>query len=76
MVNVPARPSQQDKSQLTEEIVRALQKVGGFGSVEIFVQNNIVTQITVRNIKKTSVAVSRELPENKNDIPLNVQFTT
>ena len=38
---------------LLSEVKLALQNVGPYGSVEIFVQNNTVTQITVRNIKKT-----------------------
>ena len=31
-----------------------------WGSVEIYVQNNTVTQITVKNIKKTSVSTKDE----------------
>lgn len=38
---------------LTEEILRALKNVEGWGSVEIFIQDFSVTQITVRKIKKT-----------------------
>lgn len=38
---------------LVEEIIQALQSVSDYGSLEIYVQNNMVTQITVRNIKKT-----------------------
>ena len=38
---------------LMEEIIQALQSVSNYGSLEIYVQNNMVTQITVRNIKKT-----------------------
>ncbi|OGM31666.1 hypothetical protein A2803_04525 [Candidatus Woesebacteria bacterium RIFCSPHIGHO2_01_FULL_44_21] len=38
---------------LVAEIKKSLKGVHGFGSVEIFVQNGVVTQITVRNIKKT-----------------------
>lgn len=37
---------------LSEEIKKALKSVD-YGSVEIFIQKGIVTQITVRNIKKT-----------------------
>lgn len=44
-------------SQLVNEIVRAIRTVDAYGSIEIYVQNNVVTQITVRNIKKTSVAL-------------------
>lgn len=39
---------------LLDEIKQALKNVRGWGSVEIFVQDNKVTQITERNIKKTS----------------------
>lgn len=39
---------------LMTEVKSALQSVKAYGSVEIYIQNGIVTQITVRNIKKTS----------------------
>ncbi|MBI4990729.1 DUF2292 domain-containing protein [Candidatus Gottesmanbacteria bacterium] len=39
---------------LLEEIKQALKNVRGYGSVEIYVQDHKVTQITERNIKKTS----------------------
>lgn len=39
--------------ELLWEIKKSLKGVPDFGSVEIFVQNGVVTQITVRNIKKT-----------------------
>lgn len=39
--------------ELVEEIVKALKGVRGWGSIEIFVQDFNVTQITTRNIKKT-----------------------
>jgi hypothetical protein len=39
---------------LVLEIRKALESVPLFGSVEIYVQNGKVTQITVRNIKKTA----------------------
>jgi hypothetical protein len=35
------------------EIKTALQSVRSFGSVEIYIQDGTVTQISVRNIKKT-----------------------
>lgn len=50
---------------LLDEVTTAIKSVSPFGSVEIFVQNNTVTQITVRNIKKT-------LSEN----PYNNQHST
>jgi hypothetical protein len=39
---------------LLSEITEAIKNVSPYGSVEIYVQDNIVTQITVRNIKKTT----------------------
>ena len=44
---------------LLAEIKNALESVK-FGSIEIFVQNKVVTQITVRNIHKTSVEIESE----------------
>jgi len=38
---------------LLEEITEALKNIRGWGSVEIFVQDFKVVQITERNIKKT-----------------------
>ncbi len=43
------------------ELKKALQSVPDYGSIEIFVQNGIVTQVTVRNIKKTSGKNSNDL---------------
>jgi hypothetical protein len=39
---------------LLDEIKFALKNVRGWGSVEIYVQDHKVTQITERNIRKTS----------------------
>lgn len=39
---------------LLDKIKIALKSIDSFGSVELFVQDNIVTQITVRNIQKTN----------------------
>lgn len=36
------------------DIYQALKELGGWGSVEIYVQNGKVTQITKRAIKKTN----------------------
>ena len=44
------------KQELLEEIEGALGAVD-FGSVEIYVSDKKVTQITVRNIKKTSLDI-------------------
>ena len=43
----------QISERLVIEIKKALESVNSFGSVEIYVQKGVVTQITVRNIKKT-----------------------
>ncbi|MBI3379767.1 DUF2292 domain-containing protein [Candidatus Gottesmanbacteria bacterium] len=42
---------------LVVEIKQALKNVRGWGSVEIFVQDHKVTQITERNIKKTNLSI-------------------
>jgi len=46
--------SQKDKVAIISEIQKALDNMV-FGSVELYVQNRKVTQITVRHIKKTNV---------------------
>jgi len=46
--------NQKISKTLIEEITSALKSVRSFGSVEIYVQKGIVTQITIRNIKKTN----------------------
>jgi hypothetical protein len=43
--------------QLLDEIQAAFSLIRSYGSIEIYVQNSVVTQITVRNIKKTSVGI-------------------
>lgn len=40
--------------ELLAEIESALRAVKSYGSIEIYIQRGVVTQITVRNIKKTS----------------------
>lgn len=47
-------------SDLIEEIKQALKNVRGWGSVEIYVQDGKVTQITERSIKKTNHDLKRE----------------
>ena len=39
---------------LMVELDQALKELGGWGSVEVYVQNGKVTQITKRAIKKTN----------------------
>jgi len=45
--------TKQISKPLIEDIERALQGVDGYGSIEIYIQDSVVTQITVRSIKKT-----------------------
>lgn len=45
--------------KLIDEVKNALQSVS-YGSVEIFVTDNNVTQITTRTIKKTSITLSEK----------------
>jgi len=40
--------------KLLADIAQSLKELGGWGSIEIYVQNNKVTQITKREIKKTN----------------------
>lgn len=61
------------QSDLISEIKNALQSVR-YGSVEIFIQDNTVTQITVRNIKKTSVGIHEN--ENITENPINNRIQT
>ncbi|MFZ5933139.1 MAG: DUF2292 domain-containing protein [Patescibacteria group bacterium] len=43
-----------DGEALVQDIISALNSLGGWGSLEIFVQNHKVTQITKRAIEKTN----------------------
>ena len=43
---------------LIVEITEALKNIRGWGSVQIFVQNHKVVQITEKNIKKTQHTIS------------------
>ncbi|MEK7186646.1 MAG: DUF2292 domain-containing protein [Patescibacteria group bacterium] len=52
-------------AQLIEEINDALTDLA-WGSVEIYVQDNIVTQITVKNIKKTRVSPKSSKSSSEN----------
>ena len=54
------------KQNLLAEIENALDAVD-YGSVEIYVTDKKVTQITVRNIKKTSIDINEvnEIPGDK-----------
>lgn len=46
--------TKQVSEKLLKEITEALHNIRGWGSVEIYVQDFKVVQITERNIKKTS----------------------
>lgn len=55
--------------ELIEEVKAALQSVS-YGSIEIFVNDSNVTQITTRTIKKTSITIKpkvRKAPSKKVD---------
>ncbi len=45
--------TQKISQNLMSEVKTAIQSVKSYGSVEIYIQNGVVTQITIRNIKKT-----------------------
>ena len=49
------------RDDLLEEVKLALKNIRGWGSVEIYVQNFRVTQITERNIKKTNHNIESSL---------------
>ena len=46
--------TQRVSTQLVSEIAKALKSIESHGSVEIYVADTTVTQITVRNIRKTN----------------------
>ncbi len=46
--------TRQVSTELIGEVVGSLKNIRGWGSVEIFVQDYRVVQITERNIKKTT----------------------
>jgi len=46
--------------QLVDEIIEALTNIRGWGSVEIYVQDSKVVQITERNIRKTSSNIAKD----------------
>lgn len=52
MQNPPYSTKRISKALLTE-VADAIKKAGEYGSVELYIQDNSVTQITIRNIKKT-----------------------
>ena len=63
-------------NHLLAEITEALESVK-YGSIEIFVQNKIITQIIVRNIHKTSMEIERKeeikITSNSHSVTSNIQ---
>lgn len=59
-------------SHLISEIKDALKSVT-YGSIEIFIQDKIVTQITVRNIHKTSVEIDSGKTTSNKSVRVNVR---
>lgn len=43
--------------RLFNAIMKAIETLEGWGSVEVFVQNNTITQITRRSIQKTELSL-------------------
>lgn len=39
---------------LVAEVISAIESINAYGSVEIYIQDSVVTQISVRSIKKTT----------------------
>mgnify|MGYP001563505764 CR=1 FL=1 len=64
--------SQKDKVAIISEIQKALDDMV-FGSVELYVQNRKVTQITVRHIKKTNVE-TRKIPDVRSQDEANIKI--
>ena len=53
-MSVSQKSQMKVSKQLMTELVQALQELGGWGSLEVYVQGGRVTQITKRAIKKTN----------------------
>lgn len=51
---------------LLDELKYALQMVSGYGSIEIYIQDSTITQITVRNIKKTKMNINGKSDKHTN----------
>ncbi len=54
------------------EIKKALEGID-YGSLEVIVQNGVVTQITVRNITKTSLSVHKRPLIRNSDVTQNIR---
>lgn len=53
-MSVTAYSTKRISKKLITDIAQAIKSVDAFGSVELYIQDSNVTQITVRNIKKTN----------------------
>ena len=51
---VPSYSTKRISKKLLQDVSHALKSIDAYGSVELYVQDSNVTQITVRNIKKTN----------------------
>ena len=58
---MPDLSTKKISTSLIKEITSALESVKSYGSVEVYIQNGVVTQITVRNIKKTNSKFGQKL---------------
>ncbi len=54
-MNDDAYSTQNVSPYLLEELKRQLESISGYGSLEIYVQDGQVTQISTRHIRKTKV---------------------
>ncbi|MCH7951823.1 DUF2292 domain-containing protein [Patescibacteria group bacterium] len=50
---------------LLDEVSKAMKSIDSYGSVEIYVQNCTVTQITVRNIRKTDGFAAKKFSSHR-----------
>lgn len=58
---VPDYSTRKISKTLIVEIRQALKSVKSYGSVEIYIQEGVVTQITIRNIRKTNNAAKEKV---------------
>ena len=52
--------TQKISPRLVDEVKEAIGSVSSYGSVEIYVQDGVVTQISIRHIRKTATNGSRK----------------
>lgn len=70
--------SQNDKIQIINEVQKALDTID-FGSIEVFMQAGIPTQVTIKKIQKTGISVKPQAnnlqPQNSHYFVKNTQKT-